>query len=109
MLAARAGQEIELVSRHGRSLGRYFPELVAAFAALAPDRWTIDGEILVTADGRFDFSQRHLTAPEQRSLPGRGPDRTRSPSVGEALGEETAMCAARCSRCSPPTAMPQAR
>lgn len=54
-LASRAGEEIELQSRHGRPLGRYFPELVAALAAVGSDPWTIDGEIVLAVDGRFDF------------------------------------------------------
>ncbi|MFL5830489.1 MAG: ATP-dependent DNA ligase [Solirubrobacteraceae bacterium] len=54
-LASRDGERIELLSRHGRSLTRYFPELVAALAHLSANRWTIDGEVLVTLDGRFDF------------------------------------------------------
>jgi ATP-dependent DNA ligase len=54
-LATRAGDAVELHSRHGNPLGRYFPELVAALSGVPPERWTIDGEILVTVDGRFDF------------------------------------------------------
>src|SRR5437763_12161961 len=54
-LASRIGEEIELESRHGRPLGRYFPELVAALAAVGGDPWTIDGEIVLAVEGRFDF------------------------------------------------------
>jgi ATP-dependent DNA ligase len=54
-LASRDRDGIELLSRHGRSLARYFPELVAAFEQLEPRQWMIDGEVLVTVDGRFDF------------------------------------------------------
>src|SRR5947199_3323397 len=54
-LASRAGEDIELQSRHGRPLGRYFPELVGALAAVGFDPWTIDGEIVLAHDGRFDF------------------------------------------------------
>jgi len=54
-LAERDGDAVELVSRHGRPLARYFPELVEPLAALPPDRWLIDGEILVTDGERFDF------------------------------------------------------
>ena len=55
-LAGREGDEVELRSRHGRPLGRYFPEIVAALSALAPEQWVLDGELLVVADGRFDFA-----------------------------------------------------
>ena len=54
-LASRDGEGTRLLSRHGRPLARYFPELVAAFERLERTRWTIDGEVLVTVDGRFDF------------------------------------------------------
>src|SRR4051812_10870147 len=45
-LAVRAGDEVELWSRHGRPLARYFPELVAALRALPDERIVLDGEIL---------------------------------------------------------------
>jgi ATP-dependent DNA ligase len=54
-LARRSGAAIELKSRQGRPLGRYFPELVAALAGIDSEPWTIDGEILLAVDGRFDF------------------------------------------------------
>jgi ATP-dependent DNA ligase len=45
------GEQIELQSRNGRPLTRYFPELV-----LPPGRYVLDGEIVVRdADGREDF------------------------------------------------------
>ncbi|HEV7942941.1 MAG TPA: ATP-dependent DNA ligase [Solirubrobacteraceae bacterium] len=45
------GEQIELQSRNGRSLTRYFPEL-----ALPAGRYVLDGEIVVRdADGREDF------------------------------------------------------
>src|SRR3954463_6513978 len=55
-LVRRDGDDVELDSRHGRPLARYFPEVVAAAAAMAPERWTIDGELLVVAGGRLDFA-----------------------------------------------------
>jgi ATP-dependent DNA ligase len=48
--------EIDLRSRNGRRLARYFPELVIALADL-PDRTVVlDGEIVVTRSGGFDFA-----------------------------------------------------
>lgn len=45
------GDEVELQSRNGRSLTRYFPELT-----LPPGRYVLDGEIVVRdADGRESF------------------------------------------------------
>ncbi len=76
-LAVRDGEAVQLHSRHGRPLGRYFPELLAALSRLHPERWTLDGEILVTVDGRFDFQalmQRlHPAASRVRELASRTP------------------------------------
>src|SRR4051812_48237372 len=55
-LAARDGERVELRSRHGRPFERYFPEVAAALAQVAPERWVLDGELLVVIDGRFDFA-----------------------------------------------------
>jgi ATP-dependent DNA ligase len=54
-LAFRDGDEIEIRSRHDRPLARYFPELVSGLRSLAPDRFVLDGEILVTGANGFDF------------------------------------------------------
>src|SRR5947207_10358981 len=55
-LAFRDRDEVDLRSRHGRPLGRYFPELNAAAATLPVDRFVLDGEVLVLSDGQFDFA-----------------------------------------------------
>jgi ATP-dependent DNA ligase len=54
-LAYVEGGEVDLRSRHGRPLGRYFPELIEALAALGRD-CVIDGEIVIAGDGGFDFA-----------------------------------------------------
>ena len=53
----RDGGEIEIGSRNERPMTRYFPELVAAFAAQLPERCVIDGEIVVpdAAGRQLDF------------------------------------------------------
>ena len=53
----RDGDEIEIGSRNERPMTRYFPELVAAFAAQLPERCVIDGEIVVpdSAGRQLDF------------------------------------------------------
>jgi len=53
----RDGEEIELGSRGGKLLTRYFPELVAALAAALPPRCVLDGEIVVPSGGRLDFDR----------------------------------------------------
>ncbi|WP_405640710.1 ATP-dependent DNA ligase [Streptomyces uncialis] len=51
----RDGPELELGSRTGKPLTRYFPELVAALADRLPARCVVDGEIVIVRDGRLDF------------------------------------------------------
>ena len=54
-LAFRAGARIDLQSKSGKPLTRYFPELVSALTALAPARFVIDGEIVIPVEGRLSF------------------------------------------------------
>jgi ATP-dependent DNA ligase len=54
-LAFRADARIELQSKSGQSLTRYFPELVAALAALQAKQFVLDGEIIVPVGGGSDF------------------------------------------------------
>jgi ATP-dependent DNA ligase len=45
-LAARDGEDVDLRSRHGRPLARYFPEVVEALRTLEAERFVLDGEIV---------------------------------------------------------------
>ncbi len=54
-LAFRDGDEINLQSKSGQSLTRYFPELVAALAAVKARRFVLDGEIVVPEGRVFSF------------------------------------------------------
>ncbi|MGW7255499.1 ATP-dependent DNA ligase [Streptomyces sp. NPDC054834] len=51
----RDGDEVELGSRTGKPLTRYFPELVAAVKERVPERCVLDGEIVIAREGRLDF------------------------------------------------------
>src|SRR5258707_13189814 len=56
----RDGDEVELVSRGGKPMTRYFPEVVEDVRAQLPPRCVVDGEIVVVrrdpgARPRFDF------------------------------------------------------
>ncbi|KAD4060200.1 ATP-dependent DNA ligase [Arthrobacter yangruifuii] len=53
----RDGDDVEIGSRNGKPMTRYFPELVEAFKQNLPERCVVDGEIvMVGADGkRLDF------------------------------------------------------
>jgi ATP-dependent DNA ligase len=67
-LAFRDGSKVELQSKAGRSMTRYFPELVAALRALDAKKFVLDGEIVVPADGAFSFDallQRIHPAPSR--------------------------------------------
>jgi ATP-dependent DNA ligase len=55
-LVFRSGEEVDLRSRNRRPLARYFPELVEALAALPEASFVLDGEIVVTREGGFDFA-----------------------------------------------------
>ncbi|MCW3796200.1 ATP-dependent DNA ligase [Sphingomonas sp. BN140010] len=67
-LALRDGDKVELWSKSGKPLGRYFPEIVAMVGRLKSDRFLLDGElIIVTAGGlSFDALQMRLHPAESR-------------------------------------------
>src|SRR5919197_5043812 len=52
-LAFRAGDDVDLRSRHDRPLARYFPEVVAGLRALPQKRLVLDGELVVAG---LDFA-----------------------------------------------------
>ncbi|HYH96397.1 ATP-dependent DNA ligase [Hyalangium sp.] len=54
-LVYRDGDQVELQSKAGQPLGRYFPELVAAVRELSPQRFVLDGEIVIPEDGGLSF------------------------------------------------------
>ncbi|WP_016907873.1 ATP-dependent DNA ligase [Streptomyces xiaopingdaonensis] len=54
-LVFRDGREVELGSRTGKSLTRYFPELVAECTQQLPPRCVLDGEIVLARGPRLDF------------------------------------------------------
>ena len=54
-LVFRDGKKIELQSKSGQSLTRYFPELVEAIGRIKANRFVLDGEIVVPSDGAFSF------------------------------------------------------
>jgi len=54
-LVFREGSKIELQSKSMQPLGRYFPELVAAFGRIKSNMFALDGEIAILAGGGFSF------------------------------------------------------
>ena len=58
-IAFRNGADVVLQSRRQRPLGRFFPEMAAAMAALPVHRFVMDGELII-ADAGFDTLQMRL-------------------------------------------------
>jgi ATP-dependent DNA ligase len=49
------GARVDLQSRHGKPLGRYFPELASALAEIDAPGFVLDGEILIETEAGSDF------------------------------------------------------
>ena len=56
----RDGDDVELGSRNERPLTRYFPDIVEAVKEALPSRCVVDGEIVISRDGRLDFESLQL-------------------------------------------------
>ncbi|AZM58802.1 MULTISPECIES: ATP-dependent DNA ligase [unclassified Streptomyces] len=73
----RDGDEVELGSRTGKSLTRYFPEVVEAVRERLPQRCVLDGEIVIAREGHLDFDalteRIHPADSRVRTLAGRNP------------------------------------
>jgi ATP-dependent DNA ligase len=54
-LAFRDGDEVALQSKAGQPLARYFPELVEAVKALAPNKFVLDSEIAIPVGQKLSF------------------------------------------------------
>jgi ATP-dependent DNA ligase len=70
-VAIHDNQGVTLWSRQGKQLTGYFPELTAALASDIPPGCVVDGEAVIRAGGRLDFSalQQRLGA-GRKTLPG---------------------------------------
>ena len=54
-LAFRSGDAVDLQSKSGQSLSRYFPEIVEAVLKVKATRFVIDGELIITIEGEPSF------------------------------------------------------
>src|SRR5690242_19743191 len=54
-IAFRDGEQVQLQSKTGQPMARYFPELVEAILDLEPDRFVIDGEIVIPVGNGVSF------------------------------------------------------
>jgi ATP-dependent DNA ligase len=63
-----AGNEVELRAKSGKSLTRYFPDVVATLRPFAPNRFVLDGELAIPIDNTlsFDALQARLHPAESR-------------------------------------------
>ncbi|MCZ7530683.1 MAG: ATP-dependent DNA ligase [Acidimicrobiia bacterium] len=59
-LVFRDVDELELQSRNGRSLVRYFPEMVEPLREQLPSRCVLDGELVIAGDDGLDFDRLSL-------------------------------------------------
>jgi ATP-dependent DNA ligase len=54
-LAFRDGKTVELQSKSGQSLGRYFPEIVEALVTLKASKFVLDGELVIPVKAGLSF------------------------------------------------------
>ena len=67
-IAVRSGAEVDLWSKSGKPLARYFPEVAAMFGRLKTRDFILDGELLIVSGGAvsFDALQLRLHPAESR-------------------------------------------
>ena len=67
-LVFRDGDAVELLSKSGKSLARYFPEIVALVAGIDQARFVLDGELILPVGDvlSFDALQARLHPAESR-------------------------------------------
>lgn len=67
-LVFRDGEDIEILSKSGKWLARYFPEIVALVAGVSQARFVLDGELILPIGGilSFDALQARLPPAESR-------------------------------------------
>ena len=56
-LAFRDGDTVDLMSKAGKPLARYFPDLVATLLSLHAPRFVLDGEIVIPLAGTLSFDE----------------------------------------------------
>lgn len=54
-LAFRAGDNVELKAKSGKSLSRFFPEVLAQLRALKSQTFVLDGELVIPIDATLSF------------------------------------------------------
>jgi ATP-dependent DNA ligase len=59
-LAERNGGRVKLHGRSGKSLSRYFPDVVAGLGALKPKHFLLDGELVIPVGDELSFDELQL-------------------------------------------------
>jgi ATP-dependent DNA ligase len=59
-LALRDGDNVELLGRSGKSLSRYFPDVVKGLRALKPRRFILDGELAIAVGKVLSFEELQM-------------------------------------------------
>ena len=59
-IAFRDGGAVDLRSKSGQPLARYFPDIAERVARLGPRRFVLDGELVIALAGRLDFEELQL-------------------------------------------------
>jgi ATP-dependent DNA ligase len=54
-LAFRAGDDVEIKAKSGKSLSGFFPEVLENLRALAPKTFVLDGELVIPIEGVLSF------------------------------------------------------
>jgi ATP-dependent DNA ligase len=67
-IAHRDGDDVEMISRSGKPLGRYFPEVLEILRRTKEKRFAVDGELILPLADRLDFEalQMRLHPAESR-------------------------------------------
>ena len=67
-LAKREGDDVLLISKSGKPLGRYFPEMLEVLGGLKQNRILLDGELIISVGDvlSFDALQLRLHPAESR-------------------------------------------
>ncbi|MDB4899894.1 MAG: dependent ligase [Gemmatimonadetes bacterium] len=56
-IAFRDGDKVDLMSKAGKPLARYFPDLVETLQEVKAKRFVVDGEIIIPHDGALSFDE----------------------------------------------------
>lgn len=54
-LVFREGRDVELKAKSGKSLNRFFPDIVKVIVSVPVPRLALDGELVINIDGTFSF------------------------------------------------------